>query len=53
MATVIQQPETLCFSSLLSDIVFGTSADKCTVTLTVTCGGESQTLIDEIMYPDA
>lgn len=53
MATVIQQPETLCFSSLLSDIVFGTSADKGTVTLTVTCGGVSRTLIDETMYPDA
>lgn len=53
MATVIQQPDTFCFSSLISDIVFGTSADKCTVTLTVTCGGGSQTLIDETMYPDA
>lgn len=53
MSTVIQQPETLCFSSLLSDIVFGTSADKGTVTLTVTCGGVSRTLIDETMYPDA
>lgn len=53
MATVIQQPEAFCFSSLLSDIVFGTYADKGTVTLTVTCGGVSQTLIDETMFPDA
>ena len=53
MPTVIKQPQTTCFSSMLSDIVFGTTEDSGAVTLAVVCRGVSQTLISETLYPDS
>lgn len=50
MARIISQPETLCFSSCIEDIVFGTDDASGTVLLEMTVGEDTTTLFNETMY---
>lgn len=52
MATVIRQPGTFCFSSDISDIVFGTNDESAELVLTLKCGSARIELLSEIVYSD-
>lgn len=52
MATVINQPGTFCFSSDISDIVFGTNDESAELVLTLKCGSARIELLSEIVYSD-
>lgn len=51
MATILQQPSLLCFSSAVEDIVFSTADESGTLVLELTYGGETYEVINETMYP--
>lgn len=51
MATLISQPSSLCFSSVVEDIVFGSNAENGVLLLTVTYNGSRKTVLEETMYP--
>lgn len=51
MATLISQPSTFCFSSVVEDIVFGTNAESGVLTLSVVHNGAIQPVLAETMYP--
>lgn len=53
MATLIQQPQQLCFSSSLADIVFGTNAGSGRLVMTLTHNGSSMNILDETYYADS
>ena len=53
MATLISQPSSLCLSSVVEDIVFGTDAENGTVRLDVVHGTEREILMEETMFPSA
>ena len=51
MATIIQQPAALEFSSILKDVVFGSSADHSVVSVIITASGVTQTVFQETLFP--
>ena len=51
MATLISQPSSLCFSSVVEDIVFGTKAGSGVLVLDVVAGGNRLNVLTETMYP--
>lgn len=52
MATLISQPNTLCFSSDIADIVFGSNAVRGELVLDIYCNGNRQQVLRETMYAD-
>ncbi|MBQ8453286.1 MAG: hypothetical protein IJ539_05845 [Prevotella sp.] len=51
MASVKDQPATLCFSSMVEDIVFSTNAENGILLLEIVHNGERETILEETMYP--
>lgn len=52
MATLKQYPPTLCFSSDIADIVFGTTDENGILVLDLICAGNRVNVLEETMYPD-
>lgn len=52
MATLIQQPATLCFSSVMDDIIFTTEQDNAELDLVLIHGSNRMTVLEETLYPD-
>lgn len=50
MATLIQQPSALCFSSVIEDVVFGTQDTTSHLLLSVEWAGGSAVVLDETVY---
>lgn len=53
MATIIQAPTSVSFLSNLEDVIFGSNADHAEVLVAVTYAGDTETIYDETLYPDA
>lgn len=53
MASVREQPSALCFSSGITDIVFGTNAEKGTLRLDIVHGAEREKVLEETMFASA
>lgn len=53
MAVLKNSPGELCFSSSLTDIVFGTDAGSGRVVLDFICNGQRRNALDETMFADA
>ena len=51
MATLRQYPPALCFSSDITDIIFGTNDESGILQLDIVHGTERETLLEETMYP--
>ena len=51
MATLKQYPPALCFSSDITDIIFGTNDESGILQLDIVHGTERETLLEETMYP--
>lgn len=51
MATLQQQPQEICFSSVIDDIIFSTVSESGTLVLSLTFGGSQHQIINEVMYP--
>lgn len=52
MATLKQYPASLCFSSDIADIVFGTTDEKGILVLELICAGNRVNVLEETMYAD-
>lgn len=50
MATIIQQPAALELSSMLQDVVFGSTADHAVVSVVCTASGDTKTIYQQTLY---
>lgn len=50
MATIIQQPPALCFSSAVDDIIFGCNGDSGLLVLDFICNGERHNALTETLH---
>lgn len=53
MAQVDSQPETFCLSSQIGDIIFSSTEEKGTLTLTLSHGGTTHTVMEETLWTDS
>lgn len=52
MATILQQPASVCFSSTLPDVIFGSTADHLEVSVVISYAVETEEIYKETLYPD-
>lgn len=52
MATVVQQPSSLVFSSVIDDVVFRSTADHAVIKVIITHSGSQSTILEETYHPD-
>jgi len=50
MATIIQQPSALELSSMLQDVIFGSTADHAVVSVICTASGDTKTIYQQTLY---